>query len=100
MFVFLRTGKLDPGNHSPWKAVRLVFLTGFNIYINQCLLKTESSSGMIPRAVDQVFRVAEEMKAKGWEYKMEGQFLEIVKKEFQSLYISTDCSFLLVQRND
>ena len=33
---------------------------------------------MIPRAVDQVFRVAEEMKSKGWEYKMEGQFLEIV----------------------
>ena len=40
--------------------------------------QTESSTGMIPRAVDQVFRVAEEMKAKGWEYKMEGQFLEIV----------------------
>lgn len=41
-------------------------------------IQTESSSGMIPRAVEQVFRVAEEMKSKGWEYKMEGQFLEIV----------------------
>lgn len=34
---------------------------------------------MIPRAVEQVFRVAEELKRKGWEYKMEGQFLEIVR---------------------
>ena len=33
---------------------------------------------MIPRAVEQVFRVAEELQAKGWEYRMEGQFLEIV----------------------
>jgi len=33
---------------------------------------------MIPRAVEQVFRVAEQMKNVGWEYKMEGQFLEIV----------------------
>jgi kinesin family protein C1 len=34
---------------------------------------------MIPRAVDQVFRIAKEMKSKGWEYQMEGQFLEIVR---------------------
>ena len=33
---------------------------------------------MIPRAVQQVFRVTEELKPKGWEYTMEGQFLEIV----------------------
>jgi kinesin family protein C1 len=33
---------------------------------------------MIPRAVDQVFRTVDELRAKGWEYKMEGQFLEIV----------------------
>lgn len=43
---------------------------------------TESSSGMIPRAVEQVFRVTEELKAKGWEYKLEGQFLEIVRPSF------------------
>jgi hypothetical protein len=47
--------------------------------------------GMIPRAVDQVFRVAEEMKARGWEYKMEGQFLEIVKFLFHNFYL-----FLLI----
>ena len=34
---------------------------------------------MIPRAVDQVFQVIEELKSKGWEYTLEGQFLEIVR---------------------
>ena len=34
---------------------------------------------MIPRAVEQVFRVADALKSKGWQYKMEGQFLEIVR---------------------
>jgi kinesin family protein C1 len=33
---------------------------------------------MIPRAVEQVFRVAELMKKRGWEYSIEGEFLEIV----------------------
>jgi hypothetical protein len=33
---------------------------------------------MIPRAVHQVFRVADDLKDKGWVYQMEGQFLEIV----------------------
>lgn len=35
--------------------------------------------GMIPRAVRQVFQTGEAMRAKGWEYQMEGQFLEIVR---------------------
>jgi hypothetical protein len=39
---------------------------------------SESTKGMIPRAVEQVFQVAEVMGKKGWEYKLEGQFLEIV----------------------
>nr|GAT48027.1 kinesin family protein [Mycena chlorophos] len=38
---------------------------------------TEPTQGMIPRAVAQVFRVAEELKDKGWTYTMEGQLLEI-----------------------
>ncbi len=41
--------------------------------------KTDVTAGMIPRAVEQVFRVADELKSKGWQYKMEGQFLEIVR---------------------
>jgi len=39
---------------------------------------SQATKGMIPRAVEQVFHVAEMMGRKGWEYKMEGQFLEIV----------------------
>ncbi|KAK7033912.1 kinesin-like nuclear fusion protein [Paramarasmius palmivorus] len=38
---------------------------------------TETTQGMIPRAVEQVFRVSQDLKSKGWEYTMEGQFLEI-----------------------
>ena len=33
---------------------------------------------MIPRAVRQIFQTSEGMNSKGWEYTMEGQFLEIV----------------------
>ncbi|EPQ56718.1 kinesin-domain-containing protein [Gloeophyllum trabeum ATCC 11539] len=46
---------------------------------------TESTAGMIPRAVEQVFSVAEELKSKGWEYKMEGQFLEIYNETINDL---------------
>ena len=41
-------------------------------------VQTETTAGMIPRAVEQVFAVADELKSKGWAYRMEGQFLEIV----------------------
>ncbi|KDR70965.1 hypothetical protein GALMADRAFT_75658 [Galerina marginata CBS 339.88] len=44
-----------------------------------------SSAGMIPRAVEQVFRVAEQMTSRGWEYKMEGQFLEIYNETINDL---------------
>ncbi|KAF5332299.1 hypothetical protein D9611_008060 [Ephemerocybe angulata] len=48
---------------------------------------TDSTAGMIPRAVEQVFRVSEEMKSKGWEYKLEGQFLEIYNEAIHDLLI-------------
>ena len=38
MFVFLRMGKLDQENHSPWKVVRLVFFSGRIIHINLCFV--------------------------------------------------------------
>lgn len=41
--------------------------------------------GMIPRAVDQVFQVTEELKSKGWEYTLEGQFLEIYNETINDL---------------
>ncbi|KAH7929051.1 kinesin-domain-containing protein [Leucogyrophana mollusca] len=46
---------------------------------------TEATCGMIPRAVNQVFRVAEDLRSKGWEYKMEGQFLEIYNETINDL---------------
>ncbi|KAI6101163.1 P-loop containing nucleoside triphosphate hydrolase protein [Pisolithus sp. B1] len=46
---------------------------------------TEAMVGMIPRAVDDVFRAAEALRNKGWEYKMEGQFLEIYNETINDL---------------
>ncbi|KAJ7065566.1 kinesin-domain-containing protein [Mycena amicta] len=53
---------------------------------------TEETQGMIPRAVAQVFRVAEELKEKGWEYTMEGQFLEIYNETITDLLSSSSSS--------
>lgn len=57
---------------------------------------------MIPRAVQQVFRVADELKSKGWEYKMEGQFLEIVcyTSHYFSFHQSNEHIVLFVQYNE
>ncbi|KAI0314595.1 P-loop containing nucleoside triphosphate hydrolase protein [Amylostereum chailletii] len=46
---------------------------------------TYATAGMIPRAVEQVFRVTDELKAKGWEYTLEGQFLEIYNETINDL---------------
>lgn len=42
--------------------------------------QSDTAKGIIPRAVDKVFTVADDLRSKGWEYKMEGQFLEIVSQ--------------------
>ncbi|KZV72464.1 kinesin-domain-containing protein [Peniophora sp. CONT] len=46
---------------------------------------TAANVGMIPRAVEQVFRVTEDLKAKGWTYTHEGQFLEIYNETINDL---------------
>ncbi|KAJ3541552.1 hypothetical protein NM688_g6068 [Phlebia brevispora] len=46
---------------------------------------TDMTAGMIPRAVEQVFAVTDELKTKGWVYKMEGQFLEIYNETINDL---------------
>ncbi|KAF9244213.1 P-loop containing nucleoside triphosphate hydrolase protein [Melanogaster broomeanus] len=46
---------------------------------------TEATMGMIPRAVNEVFRAVEALKSKGWEYNMEGQFLEIYNETINDL---------------
>lgn len=47
---------------------------------------TEETMGMIPRAVHQIYDVAQELKqTTGWEYAMEGQFLEIYNETIHDL---------------
>ena len=77
MSASLHMGKLAPASRSLWREVQYV-ISASTLTLSLTFTQSEASAGMIPRAVEQVFRVAEEMKSKGWEYKMEGQFLEIV----------------------
>lgn len=44
-----------------------------------------STEGMIPRAVRQLFQTGDQMRSKGWEYTMEGQFLEIYNETINDL---------------
>jgi hypothetical protein len=39
--------------------------------------RTDEEAGMIPRAIDMIFRVSGQLKDRGWKYQMEGQFLEV-----------------------
>ncbi|CEG84385.1 Putative Kinesin family member C1 [Rhizopus microsporus] len=46
---------------------------------------TEETSGMIPRAVHQIYDVTQQLKQFGWEYTMEGTFLEIYNETIHDL---------------
>ncbi|RCH78021.1 kinesin-like nuclear fusion protein, partial [Rhizopus stolonifer] len=46
---------------------------------------TEKTTGMIPRAVHQIYDVTQQLKQFGWEYTMEGQFLEIYNESIHDL---------------
>jgi kinesin family member C1 len=45
----------------------------------------EASLGMIPRSVLQIFQAAHSLKEKGWEYRMEAQYLEIYNESLRDL---------------
>ncbi|KAL7750950.1 kinesin-like nuclear fusion protein [Sorochytrium milnesiophthora] len=45
----------------------------------------EQSSGMIPRAVSQIYQTAQQLQEKGWSYDMEGQFMEIYNEQIRDL---------------
>ncbi|KZT59890.1 kinesin-domain-containing protein [Calocera cornea HHB12733] len=46
---------------------------------------SDDAAGMIPRAVRQIFEVTQELKGRGWTYRMEGQFLEIYNETINDL---------------
>lgn len=48
-------------------------------------IPNEETTGMIPRAVSQIYKVAQQLKQFGWEYTMEGQFLEIYNEAIHDL---------------
>ncbi|KAJ3254975.1 kinesin-like nuclear fusion protein [Boothiomyces macroporosus] len=52
----------------------------------------DPNTGMIPRAVQQIFTHAEELKEKGWEYTMEAQYLEIYNETIRDLLTKDDGS--------
>ncbi|KAK6586438.1 hypothetical protein PZA11_001495 [Diplocarpon coronariae] len=44
-----------------------------------------SADGMIPRATHQIYETATSLKDKGWEYTMEGSFVEVYNEEIHDL---------------
>ncbi|KAI7901099.1 uncharacterized protein BX663DRAFT_112054 [Cokeromyces recurvatus] len=48
-------------------------------------LSNEETTGMIPRAVSQIYDVAQKLNQFGWKYTMEGQFLEIYNEVIHDL---------------
>lgn len=51
---------------------------------------TPETEGMIPRAIEMMFRETDALKDRGWEYKMHGQFLEIYNETINDLLGSGD----------
>eukprot|EP01104_Vermistella_antarctica_P018339 TRINITY_DN6749_c0_g1_i1.p1 TRINITY_DN6749_c0_g1~~TRINITY_DN6749_c0_g1_i1.p1 ORF type:complete len:759 (-),score=201.95 TRINITY_DN6749_c0_g1_i1:33-2258(-) len=48
----------------------------------------DDTKGMIPRAVEQIFQYAKDLRELGWEYKMEAIFLEIYNENIRDLLAS------------
>lgn len=55
---------------------------------------------MIPRAVSQIYKAANDLKSKGWEYTMEGSFLEIYCENMRDLLASRNTPVKLDIRHD
>ncbi|ORX39129.1 P-loop containing nucleoside triphosphate hydrolase protein [Kockovaella imperatae] len=45
----------------------------------------EANVGMIPRAIEMIFRVSGQLKDRGWKYHMEGQYLEVYNEVINDL---------------
>ncbi|XP_033106502.1 carboxy-terminal kinesin 2-like isoform X2 [Anneissia japonica] len=48
----------------------------------------EETMGMIPRAVAQIFKCTQDLKANGWKYTMEASFLEIYNETIRDLLVN------------
>lgn len=48
------------------------------------------NDGMISRAINQIFQTADSLKEKGWEYNLDGQFLEIYNENLNDLLGKAD----------
>ncbi|KAJ1680011.1 kinesin-like nuclear fusion protein [Spiromyces aspiralis] len=48
---------------------------------------SDKNEGIIPRAVRQIYETTERLKEKGWEYTLEGQFVEIYNETIQDLLV-------------
>lgn len=59
-----------------------------------------SPDGMIPRAVAQIYKAANDLKSKGWEYSIEGSFLEIYCENMRDLLASRNTPTKLDIRHD
>ncbi|KXJ16301.1 Kinesin-5 [Exaiptasia diaphana] len=46
--------------------------------------------GIIPRSIEHVYMTSEDLKEKGWEYKMEARYLEIYNENIRDLLASDD----------
>ncbi|WVQ75532.1 hypothetical protein IAR50_005159 [Cryptococcus sp. DSM 104548] len=47
--------------------------------------QSEEDAGMIPRAIDMIFKTSGHLKDRGWKYQMEGQYLEVYNEVINDL---------------
>lgn len=59
-----------------------------------------SMDGMIPRAVSQIYKAATDLKTKGWQYRIEGSFLEIYCEAMRDLLATRNSTAKLEIRHD
>ena len=96
-FAFLLMVKQDPAKRSPWKVscqCNLFLATiqpdnkNESTKFEQLIYEggdSDANEGMIPRSVRLIFATCNELKSKGWTYKIEASFLEIYNEQIRDL---------------
>ncbi|SZF05993.1 unnamed protein product [Blumeria hordei] len=94
-FTFDRVFGPNSQNHEIFEEISQLVqsaLDGYNVCIF-CYGQTgsgkthtmSSPDGMIPRAAQQIYKTATELREKGWTYKIEGNFVEVYNEEIHDL---------------